>query len=116
MNKLDWFPEEYQWYCFDGKGKVWSLQSNHNNQLHVLKEWISKKVFPGMEYSIALPGVVVINNKEAGQWTPWVTRFIEKGFVNGGVQLETGDVIMSFRQKPSGKDIYYRYLRKVDDF
>ncbi len=116
MNKVESFPWEYQVYCFNDEGKLWSMCSNRDLSEKLDENIRLMKIFPGMEYSFPVPGVMLVSDKEAMQDIYWVVRKYSQDRIIAGVHIKKGDVLMNLRERPDGPDIYYRFLRKVGDF
>ncbi len=117
MNKFEIYPAKYQWYCFLERGELRTLHSNWDGN-YSASELIEKTtIFPSVEeYSIPKAGIIFIHHKDARQKTYWVSSLLTRNIILGGVELEEGDAVMTIRDIKTGKDIYYRFLRKVNNF
>ena len=116
LNQFEIYPLPYQWYCFLDDGELYSMHSNRDSD-YSRKELVRKiTVFPSVEkYSIFRDGIIKVNHTDADQITYWVTSVVEKNFSIGDVELQKNDVLMTIRDSVSGKDVYHRFLRKIEN-
>lgn len=117
MNKFELYPIKYQWYCFLERGELYTMHSTRDKDYHEEELLKEIKILPSVEYySIPMNGIIFVHHKDAKQKTYWISSLIERNFVLRGVQLRKGDMLMTIRDTETGKDVYYRFLRRIDDF
>ena len=114
MNSIEPFPLEHQWYCFLEDGELLVLHSNRDQDYSASRVIELVKVFPVVEeYSIPQAGIVLTHHKPAQQKTVWISSLITRNWTLAGVELKAGDVLMTIRNRETGEDVYFRFLRKI---
>lgn len=116
LNKFEIYPLKYQWYCFMDGGELYTMHSNRDSD-YSRKELVRKiTLFPSAEkYTILPDGIIKVHHTDVGETTYWVSSIVVKNFSIGDVALIKGDALMTIRDPVSGEDVYYRFLRKIEN-
>jgi len=106
---------ESQFFCFDRGGKLYTLMINREVDWTLRKVERQAKILPSRErYSVPKVGIVSIKHLDARTETHWVTsRFVLDGNAEM-LGLKTGDLLMTIRNPETGKDEYFRHLKRVE--
>jgi hypothetical protein len=118
LNKINPWPLPYQWFYFDGNGKVYSMMASENKEYSV-KEL--KEIFS------LLPKEKTPNYVLSGQFllidNPEINGYLEIWGINLFAQdikglAKKGDLIMTLdesrkKEQVTGNVVYYRLLRPI---
>jgi hypothetical protein len=112
MNKVNPWPQPYQWFVFYENGKIYSMMNSQDGaystkELAQIFEVLPKDKTPNYK----LDGqFVIIDNPEIKDYQEiWGVNIFAKDI---GSKVKKGDLIMSL-DDGNGKAIYYRLLRRI---
>jgi hypothetical protein len=114
VNKVDPWPQEYQWFWFTEKGKVYSMMKSENgnyssSELTAIFKVLLKDKIPN--YKLQGQFVIIDNPAIKNYKEIWGTNVFAKDIE--GVALK-GDMIMTLDDgTQTGKVVYYRLLRRI---
>jgi len=114
-NKVNPWPQKYQWFEFTKEGKVYSMMTNSDDKEYTVGELNTAfKVFTKVEvpnYKVQGQYVVIDNPKIKDYLELWGTNIFAKDI--DGI-AKKGDLIMTLDDgTQTGKVVYYRLLRRV---
>lgn len=117
INPTEYFPGNYQWYCFDKDGKFSNMNSTHYSPQTEkgLRDTLNKvpQVF---KYSLLNKGVILTETVEGQpkQTIPWGVVFTTEDKTGAdGTPIPKGSMIMGILHPDNGQVIYWRYLKRV---
>ncbi len=114
VNKVNPWPQPYQWFQFTKDGKVSSMMSSVNKEyskqeLHVLFEAFQKNKIPN--YKVSGSFVIIDNPSVKNYLEIWGTNIFAKDIE--GI-AKKGDLMMTLDDgTQTGKVVYYRLLRRI---
>jgi hypothetical protein len=113
-NKINPWPQDYQWFWFTEKGKVYSMMKSENGEYSSTELTTLFKVFPKdktQNYKL-LDQFVIIDNPAIKNYKEiWGTNVFTKDIE--GI-AKKGDLIMTLDDgTQTGKVVYYRLLRRI---
>ena len=120
INAIEPWPVRYQWFCFESDGTLNTYGSTKRSKqtstsLRKLFEILPK----GIRYTIPHKGIIKTEQNIPGstskQTIIWGANFRGDTVLFDGKTLEKGMLIMSIFDKSKEKNVYYRYLRRVND-
>jgi hypothetical protein len=109
MNKVNPWPQDFQWFWFTEKGKVYSMMKAENSEYSSTELATAFKILPkDMTPNYKLQGqFVIIDNPAIKNYKElWGTNLFAKDIE--GI-AKKGDLIMTL----DGKVLYYRLLRRI---
>lgn len=113
-NKVNPWPQKYQWFEFTKEGKINSMMNSEDKkyspkELHTIFEVFPKHRVPN--YKIQGEFIIIDNPEVKNYLEVWGTNIFAKDI--DGV-AEKGDLIMTLDDGTlTGKVIYYRLLRRI---
>jgi hypothetical protein len=114
INKINPWPQSYQWFEFSKDGKISSMMSDENkehssNELHTIFKVFSKNRIPNYKVNGSF---VTIDNPEIKNYLEiWGTNIFAKDIE--GI-AKKGDLMMTLDDgTQTGNVVYYRLLRRV---
>ena len=115
INEIDPWPIPYQWFCFEPDGTLYTMGSTKYEKLtsKSLHE-IFKELPKDITYTILQPGIIKTEQKSVNQNLIWGGNFMGNTVLFDQTVFEKGTFIMSIFSQEKQKNIYYRYLKKLD--
>ena len=114
MNKVNPWPQEFQWFEFTEKGKVYSMMKTKNGEYTSSELTTVFKVLPKEKtpnYRIQGQFVIIDNPEIKNYKEIWGTNMFAKDIE--GI-AKKGDLIMTLDDgTQTGKVVYYRLLRRI---
>jgi hypothetical protein len=113
-NKINPWPQEYQWFCFTENGKVYSMMKSENgeyssSELSNVFQVLPKDKTPN--YKLQGQFVIIDNPAIKNYKELWGTNIFAKDIE--GI-AKKGDLIMTLDDgTQTGKVVYYRLLRRI---
>ena len=116
INKVDPWPQPYQWFGFYDDGHVVSMQATEQERYSAreLEEAFSvlKSRSPTFKFQ---GGFLVIEYPDIpGHMEFWGLNIFAKSELVGRNEIRKGDIIMSLAGGSDGGPVYYRLLRRVN--
>ena len=114
MNKVNPWPQNYQWFEFTKDGKINSMMSSEYKEysiqeLHTVFEVFPKKRVPN--YKVNRSFVTIDNPENKNYLEIWGTNIFAKDIE--GI-AKKGDLMMTLDDgTQTGKVVYYRLLRRI---
>ena len=71
------------------------------------------QIFSGYNYAIPREGIIRLHHIDTNQVTYWVASIFSKDITLWGVDMKRGDLLMTIRDPNTGKDVYYRIMKRV---
>lgn len=114
VNKVNPWPQPYQWFEFTKDGKISSMMSSENKEYSIQELHAAFKVFPKNKVpNYKMYGAfVTIDNAEIKNYLEiWGTNIFAKDIE--GI-AKKGDLMMTLDDgTQTGKVVYYRLLRRI---
>jgi hypothetical protein len=115
INQIEPWPARYQWFCFESDGTLSTMGSSEYSRhtSESLRE--AFKVLPkDITYTVVQKGIIKTEQKSAPQTLIWGGVFMGNPVFFDGKVFEKGTFIMSIFSQEERKNVYYRYLKKVE--
>jgi len=115
INDIEPWPMPYQWFCFESDGTLYTMGSNRyeKHSSKSLRE-IFKVLPKDITYTIIQPGIIKTEQKSVNQTLIWGGNFMGAAVLFDQTVFEKGTFFMSIFSPKKQKNIYYRYLKKLD--
>lgn len=115
INEIEPWPAKYQWFCFESDGTLNTLGSSEPSKQtsETLREAFNT-LPKDITYSVLQSGIIKTEQKSVQQTLFWGAFFMGKPVLFDGKIFEKGTLIMSIFNPVKRKNIYYRYLKKVE--
>ena len=117
MNPKEYWPEPYQWFCFDSDGKFSSMMSTqHSEQTAAQLRQTLNRLPQVFRYDYVTSGVI---NTETVPGQPvqklyWQVTFMDKNITTpDGTLVGKNTVVMGLIDPETDKVVYWRYLNKL---
>ena len=117
------WPSECQWFAYGSDGQMKSVDklrgpcdSQSKAQLEQLFNSIPAVISWQYDLSpVYQKGALIIKRSDVkGYGEIWEPQIVVKPFTNGGVEFQTGDLLLYLANPQSHKIIWIRHLRKVN--
>jgi hypothetical protein len=114
INEIEPWPIRYQWFCFEPDGTLYTHGSSTYSKQTSESLHEAFKVLPkDITYTILQKGIIKTEQKSAQQTLIWGGNFMGNPVFFDGKAFEKGTFIMSIFSQEKRKNIYYRYLRRI---
>ncbi len=114
INEIEPWPIRYQWFCFESDGTLYTYGSSvYSKQTSTSLREAFKSLPKEITYSVLQKGIIKTEQKSAQQTLIWGGNFMGNPVFFDGKVFEQGTFIMSLYSQKKQKNIYYRYLKRV---
>ena len=114
INEVEPWPIRYQWFCFEPDGTMYTYgSSTYSKQTSESLHEAFKALPKDITYTILQKGIVKTEQKSAQQTLIWGANFMGNSVLFDGKVLEKGTFFMSIFSQERRKNVYYRYLKKI---
>jgi hypothetical protein len=115
INEIEPWPAKYQWFCFEPDGTLSTLGSSEyarhtNTSLREAFKALPKDI----TYTVVQKGIIKTEQKSVPQTLIWGGVFMGSPVFFDGKTFEKGTFIMSIFSPEKRKNVYYRYMKKVE--
>lgn len=115
LNEIEPWPLPYQWFCFEPDGTLYSLNtSSYSKHTSVSLREAFKVIPKDVTYTILQKGILKTEQKSAQQTLVWGANFTGNKSLFDGKVIEKGTLFMSLYNQKKEKNVYYRYLKKIE--
>ena len=115
LNEIEPWPLPYQWFCFEQDGTLYSLNtSSYSKQTSASLRDAFKVIPKDVKYTILQKGIIKTEQKSIQQTLVWGANFTGNKSLFDGKDIDKGTLFMSLYNQKKGKNVYYRYLKKVE--
>jgi len=115
LNEAEPWPLPYQWFCFEPDGTLYSYMSSEYSKPTSTSLRKGFAVVPkDVVYNIPQKGILITEQKSARQKLVWAAYFTGKKSKFDGKVIEKGTFFMALYSEKKKKNVYVRYLKRVE--
>jgi hypothetical protein len=115
MNLVEPWPAKYQWYCFSADGTLQSMSSSTPKEVSDDTLRSTLAAMPkDISFRIPEEGIIITDQPSADQRLAWGASLSTEDILFDGVVVSKGTLIMSLYSDKENKNVYYRYLKRVE--
>jgi hypothetical protein len=115
VNEIEPWPAKYQWFCFEPDGTLNTMgSSEYSRQTSEALREAFNALPKDIAYTLLQKGIIKTEQKSVSQTLIWGAVFMGSPVFFDGKVFEKGTFIMSLFSQEKRKNVYYRYLKKVE--